>query len=389
MWLGSRVLRRWRRTTQVQRVVIYTNYSLYLMLCALPAAVLTGLASGLWQLSQAVLMVLVLSHAAVGLWLLREGMRLYPNTRPLPGRQLMAFVPVTVATGCAVVLLPDMEQGARNWVLAGIGYVSTLAVSPLLRGWTMSGWMLGTGLIAWLWQDPPHIALFYGLLAGGLIASFRLSLWLRDVVIELDRNRSAQSALAVAEERLRFARDLHDVLGRNLSTIAVKSELATELGRRADERSPEQMLEVRELAHDSLREVRELARGYRSVSFDAELDGAHSLLESAGIATTVDLGTDGGSTLSAAQREMAAWVVREATTNVLRHSDARECTITLDAQTLSVTNDGASGGSHTDGGTGLAGLRERLRPAGALLRTACSGDAFTVTVEFQREGART
>ena len=91
---------------------------------------------------------------------------------------------------------------------------------------------------------------------------------------ELDRSRTAHARLSVAEERLRFARDLHDVLGRNLSLIAVQSELAAELARRGDQDAAGQMLQVRQVAHESLREMRAVVSGYRTADLGTELAGA-------------------------------------------------------------------------------------------------------------------
>ncbi|MDD9205445.1 histidine kinase, partial [Georgenia sp. 10Sc9-8] len=107
------------------------------------------------------------------------------------------------------------------------------------------------------------------------------------VVWEQERMRTVHARLAVAEERLRFSRDLHDVVGRTFSAIAVKSELAAELARRGQDGAVDQMLEVRGLAQDSLREVRGVVAGYRAVDLAAELDGARSVLRSAGVRTRV------------------------------------------------------------------------------------------------------
>ena len=145
----------------------------------------------------------------------------------------------------------------------------------------------------------------------------RASLWLLGIVQDLDDASHAKAQLAVVEERLRFSRDVHDVLGRRLSTIAVQAELAATLAARGDERAAERMLEVRGVAHEALREARELARGYRATDFLNELDGARSLLRSAGI--EVRAGVD---TMPRAWHEAAGWVVRESVTNVLRHSSA-------------------------------------------------------------------
>ncbi|WP_431035357.1 sensor histidine kinase [Streptomyces sp. P6-2-1] len=181
---------------------------------------------------------------------------------------------------------------------------------------------------------------------------------------KVERAKETESRLAVAEERLRFGRDLHDVLGRNLATIALKSELAVQLARRdRTEDAAAQMAEVQEIAQRSQREVREVVRGYRGIDLGAELLGARSVLEAAGI----DCATAAGDIQSLAPPVQAAlaWVVREAATNVLRHGDARHCSITLATSrtgtSLTVENDGApETPSPTRGGSGLAGLRERL-----------------------------
>jgi two-component system sensor histidine kinase DesK len=215
-----------------------------------------------------------------------------------------------------------------------------------------------------------------------LVSTVRLSLWLLGVVTELDQARSAQTALAVAEERLRFSRDVHDVLGRRLSTIAVQSELAATLAERGDERAGQRMLEVRAVAHDALREARELARGYRATDLGQELEGARSLLRSAGI--EVRLAVDG---LPDGWQEAAGWVVREAVTNVLRHSSATCVRIAWAAAGLTVTNNGVAGAG-SDGGFGLDGLRGRLAPLGATLIATRGGDSFCLVATLPGDGPR-
>ena len=179
-----------------------------------------------------------------------------------------------------------------------------------------------------------------------------------------------QARLAVAEERLRFARDFHDVLGRNLTLIAVTSDLAAQLARRGDPQAVDRMLDVRGIAHESAREVREVVAGYRAADLDAELAGARSVLRAAGIGTRV-IGDSGG--VPGDAQVALAWVLREATTNVIRHSRASTCTIELGIQpasgagahgcaaVLRVRNDGVSisdprpAAGHGPAGNGSAG----------------------------------
>ncbi|RCV49969.1 sensor histidine kinase [Marinitenerispora sediminis] len=203
-----------------------------------------------------------------------------------------------------------------------------------------------------------------------------LLLW--DVANEAHAAREAQARLAVSEERLRFARDLHDLLGHSLSGVALKSELAARLVRRDPERAVAEMAEVQQVAREALREVRAVVSGYREVDLPAELAGIRAVLSAGGTRCTVtgvdaDVTPEQGTTL--------AWVVREGATNVLRHSSARRCDITLVREERAVVaeifNDGVRRG--TEGvryGNGLTGLTERVAAAGGTLSARPVPDGF-------------
>ncbi|WP_149179968.1 histidine kinase [Streptomyces sp. TRM49041] len=216
--------------------------------------------------------------------------------------------------------------------------------------------------------------------------------WLLRAVWELDAAQRLQGRLAVAEERLRFARDLHDVMGRNLSVIALKSELAVQLARRgAADRAVDEMAEVQRIARESQREVREVVRGYREADLHTELEGARGVLAAAGITCRVEAqGVD--EALPAPVQSALGWVVREATTNVLRHGDARHCVVSVSVPVsvsagggcavLVIENDGAgSPPGGTPHGSGLTGLRERLAALDGTLEAGPleGGTRFRVT----------
>ncbi|MGQ4449627.1 sensor histidine kinase [Streptomyces griseus] len=223
-----------------------------------------------------------------------------------------------------------------------------------------------------------------------VLVSTRPSIWSLSVMWQAEEARDMQARLAVAEERLRFGRDMHDVLGRNLSVIALKSELAVELAQRGNAAAVDQMVEVQRIARASQQEVRDVVRGYREADLPTELMGARGVLQAAGITVTVE-GADGPAGIGAPAAVQAAlgWVVRETATNVLRHGDPRHCWIRLartrDAVVLEVENDGAGatdplGGPDDGGGSGLAGLRERLGALGGTLSAGLAGeDLFRVT----------
>ncbi|MEU1436965.1 histidine kinase [Streptomyces sp. NPDC005786] len=195
-----------------------------------------------------------------------------------------------------------------------------------------------------------------------VLISVRPSAWSLSVMWQAEEARDIQARLAVAEERLRFGRDMHDVLGRNLAVIALKSELAVELAQRGRPEALDQMVEVQRIARASQQEVRDVVRGYREADLTTELAGAQGVLRAAGIECAVTGGD--GTGLPGPVQSALGWVVREAATNVLRHGDPGHCMINLavsaEAVVLNVENDGAPDSAPQGAGSGLAGLRERL-----------------------------
>lgn len=153
----------------------------------------------------------------------------------------------------------------------------------------------------------------------------RMSIWVLLQVRQQERMAIVQAELAVAEERLRFSRDLHDIFGRTLTAVVVKSELTAELVEvdQADQ-AAQQMREVNQLSNEALREVRGVVAGYREVNLDTELKGAQVVLGAAGAQTRI---IGDAEAIAREHRAPLAWAVREAVTNVVRHSNAQHCTI--------------------------------------------------------------
>ncbi|HEX9338115.1 MAG TPA: sensor histidine kinase [Pseudonocardiaceae bacterium] len=186
------------------------------------------------------------------------------------------------------------------------------------------------------------------------------------LVTELRQARVELARLAVTEERLRFARDLHDLLGHSLTTIALKSQLARRLAEPGSAVAGE-VADIEAVTQQALGEVRDAVTGYRSRSLAEQLDSARATLSAAGIAVTVRLDS---LPLPAELDTLLGWVVREGTTNVLRHSKASACEFRLfrddDAVSLAVDDNGVGAAAHAEG-NGLAGLAERLSGVGGRL----------------------
>lgn len=203
-------------------------------------------------------------------------------------------------------------------------------------------------------------------------------------VAELRAARAQVARMAVAEERKRFGRDLHDLLGHSLSAIVLKSELAQRMFEAAPERSLRELHEIERTARDALESVRAAVAGYHQPTLEQELRAAAELLEAAGISVDVQ---NQLAELSAPRDALLAWTVREAVTNVFRHSRARSCTIRVapvgDNVRLEVLDDGVGALAAVSGGTGLTGLSERAAAVGGKLwteRTSSGGFALRMDV---------
>jgi two-component system sensor histidine kinase DesK len=201
------------------------------------------------------------------------------------------------------------------------------------------------------------------LLVGGTAVAGRLLIQANQ---QLSLAREQIARLAVGEERLRFARDLHDLIGHSLSVIALKSELAGRLIKTTPGLAAHEVEDIEKVARDALREVREAVAGYRQPTLGAELAGAHEALTAAGIEYHVD---QDHAPLPPAVEAVLAWTVREGVTNVMRHSQAKRCAIRISNQdgraTVEVVDNGLGGTLQP--GSGLRGLRERVLERGGTL----------------------
>jgi two-component system sensor histidine kinase DesK len=168
--------------------------------------------------------------------------------------------------------------------------------------------------------------------------------------------------LAAENERIRIARDLHDLLGHSLTTITVKAGLAARLGATDPARALQEIAEVEVLARRSLADVRAAVANYRDVTLTGELATGRELLRAAGIAADLPRAVDA---VDLPHQELFAWVVREGLTNVVRHAHASSCAVRLSASRIEIVDDGV--GTAARPGNGLSGLCERVAAAGGVV----------------------
>jgi two-component system sensor histidine kinase DesK len=194
-----------------------------------------------------------------------------------------------------------------------------------------------------------------------------------DLVIAHQEN----ARLAVDNERTRFARDLHDILGHSLTVITVKAELAQKLLDVDVERARAEIADLERLSRDALTDVRRAVEGYRDITLPGELVRARVALRAAEIDAELPNSTDD---VPSELRELFAWTVREGVTNVIRHSGATHCEVRLTATRAEVIDNGSVTPSPNGHGSGLAGLRERAADAGATVVTRDLAPGFCLSV---------
>lgn len=207
------------------------------------------------------------------------------------------------------------------------------------------------------------------------------------LVDELERSRRREADLAVARERVRFAGDLHDIQGHTLHVVKLKVALARKLlgrdqGREDRERADRELGEVYELVADTIARTKELAHAQRRLNLSAELENAGNLFEAAGIRVSVERRNDVDSRVG----EILGQVLRETTTNILRHAQADRVRITLTERGISIANDGARTGPDTEL-RGLAALRARVADLGGELVVERSGEDFLTEATFPTPSA--
>ncbi|HEX4814902.1 MAG TPA: histidine kinase [Nonomuraea sp.] len=210
----------------------------------------------------------------------------------------------------------------------------------------------------------PLVQFVFTVVAVGAVWA-NLRLW--RLAHEAYEGEEALARLAVSEERLRFARDLNDLLGQSLADVATRTGRAEELLRADPAAAAAEMFEVRDLARRSLREVRTVVQNYRAIDLDEVLASVRAVLEAADVRCVVRADTDA---LPPEIRTLLAAVVREGATNVLKHSKAERCTITIEGGVLEMANDGVTGPVGRPAPDGLGGLAERVRAAGGTLEAA-------------------
>jgi two-component system sensor histidine kinase DesK len=264
----------------------------------------------------------------------------------------------------------------NGWSVFTLGIYVSVMVACLIpwrqARWSLLGWAVlsaGVALLqeSWLIVSIAALGVFFGLATGGGAETGRLS-------DRLSRSQQRNAVLAVAAERERIARDLHDILGHSLTAIAIKTDLAHRLVDRDPEAAKSQLTEIEQVARQALADVRTTASGIRQVRVAAEIASARSVLLAAGVQASVPTTV---APMSDRASEVLGFVVREAITNTIRHAQASAVTISTGPTWVQVSDDGHGLGLGLGGGSGLHGLRDRVEAAGGRLSVTSGPEGGT------------
>lgn len=198
-----------------------------------------------------------------------------------------------------------------------------------------------------------------------------------DIIRELEQTREREAELAVFRERIRFASDLHDIQGHTLHVVKLKIALAQKLLLRDAGRAEKELQETYALVSDTIAQTKELAYAQRRLNLSAELENAKNLFEAAGIRVRVTREAEVDTRAS----ELLGQVLRETTTNILRHAQATRVQITLSESGISIVNDGVTGDTVPEL-RGLSALRQRVAADGGELTVEQANGQFLTAATF-------
>jgi two-component system, NarL family, sensor histidine kinase DesK len=282
-----------------------------------------------------------------------------------------------VLTGQAVLTFAPVLLFGHPWIaLPGLLAGSVLLVLPSTAGWVAYSVVLAGAGATQAATGGDRTAVAFGVVTAAMTGLVAHCLpWLSVLEAKLDESRAEMARCAVADERVRVSRDLHDLLGYGLSAIKLKSELVHRLLPDHPAQARESVAEILDITRHTLVDVRSVALGYRLLSVRQTIDSAKSVLASADIAVRLELDDR---PVPEPAATVVATLVREGVTNVLRHSKAENCEITVRRRgglvLLDIVNDGVAETTCDGSGSGVRNMTERVHEIGGVFTAGHEAD---------------
>jgi two-component system sensor histidine kinase DesK len=287
---------------------------------------------------------------------------------------------------CGYAVFLALTWFTWGWSLVGYGAYVAIMMATLLP-WRQSrvAIIVWSGLLALtIALGAGETAIYISVVSLGMGLATAAGMEAGQVQGRLQRAEQRVNTLSVAAERERIGRDLHDILGHSLTAISIKAGLAARLVDLDPVAAKAQIAEIEQISRQALADVRTTASGMREVRLATEIASARSVLLAAGIESRMPSALPA---LSDQISQLFGYVVREGVTNVVRHSRAGVCAVVVEPTWVEVRDDGRGVAGGADGGSGLAGLRERLEAAGgSLTLTAAEGGGTVLRGDLAAAG---
>lgn len=306
--------------------------------------------------------------------------------RNLPGWLIGIFLGVAAITWLVASILVVNPAASLGLAVVGGSVISRL---PAQRYLASVGLLAGIAIIGTLAaRTDPDYLMSYALLAPLVAAVIVAVFWLNEIAwrlfTELESSRHAETELALMAERFRFATELHDIQGHTLHVVKLKTHLAHKLIDRDPASARAELQQVENLIDETIADTRGLIYGQHVLNFAAELANATSLFEAAGIAVHLDADDEP----EPSYLEVFSLLLRETTTNVLRHAQATRVTIRVAPKSIRITNDGVPSQAGELRLRGLAMLSRRIHELGGEFSACSADDSFTTAANFEQEASK-
>ncbi|WP_312673415.1 histidine kinase [Microbacterium sp.] len=286
-------------------------------------------------------------------------------------RQWITFAALIV---CALATIPAVGGSALSF----LPFIMSFASYGLTRAWhwitTIAALVVAAGCVFLIPDNLSYLSVLAIVTLLGVVNT--VSTWL--IVRSAEAERLGRE-LATSEGREAVARDVHDLIGHSLTVVGLKAQLVRRLMDSDPERAKAELADIERLTAEAIAGVRQTVAGARATTLVEQLASTEDSLRAADIALVVDGTPDA---LSPVQAITASWILREATTNTLRHSGAAAVRVRIAPGVLTVEDDGVGPASVTGHreGNGIRGMRERAAAAGAGF-TVRPGEAAGTRVE--------
>lgn len=376
------VLRRFAEMSETEKFSTYVRLSTHVALLAIAVLSFREVLVSSSEFQPALVLLVVLFNGGLTALVIERTPAFSTDSRPLgklyPGAIAVNLLCWAISIGLLATQhashLTEITSGLSLFLLFSFAFVLSIHIKHAYLIVMVLSVITASVVKHPVLDHPIYIVAF----ALALVWVNKVTVWSVEIVTELYRTRELQSQVKVQEERLRFAQELHDSLGQRLAAMSLKTQLAISLHRKDANRTDDELRDIEKLVRLMRMDLHQVVTGYRTLHSNSELEEASNLLGKANIAVTV---TGSPQDIPNTCQQTAAWFIREATTNVMKHSSASVVNINFSEHAVSITNDGVERNIGPLGG--IQALQERAKQIGGTISLIHQNNQCTATLSWK------